>query len=466
MTEDHIRLNGFSMFCPIHLSPGLWKHPEDESHRHTDLDYWVQLARTLEEGKLDSLFLADVHGTYSVYGGGREAALRHAVQSPVYDPLALLGALAHETEHLGLAATLSTTYVEPYMAAKKLSTLDHLTDGRIAWNIVTSYLEDAALNLGLDERIEHDERYDRADEYMEVIYKLLEGSWEPDAVVQDPKTDTYTDPDKVHEIHHDGEHFSVPGPHVGAPSPQRTPVLYQAGQSDRGREFAAKHAEAVFTFQPTVDTARSYVEDLRGRAQRYGRAPDDVAIVTAITPVVGETEEDAQRKHEELKRHVSYDGALALAGGWTDIDFAGLEPDQPVERIDSDAIQGFVDGFTKADPDREWTVREVAEFVGFGGIGFPVVGSPEQVADELERWVDEAGVDGFNLCEAVRPGTLEDFVEHVVPILQDRGLHREEYTGDTLRENIFGEGSARLPAEHPGREIAEGEKPTPTPLGA
>lgn len=454
MSDNHMRLNGFSMFCPIHLSPGLWKHPDDESHHHTDLDYWVELAQTLEEGKFDSLFLADIHGTYNVYDGDRDAALRHAVQSPVYDPLTLLPALARETDDLGLATTLSTTHVEPFMAAKKLSTLDQLTDGRVAWNIVTSYLEDAALNMGLDERVEHDERYDRGEEYMEVVYKLLEASWEDDAVVRDPETDTYTNPDKVHEIHHDGEYFSVPGPHVSAPSPQRTPVLYQAGQSDRGREFAARHAEAVFTFQPTVETARSYVEDLHERARGYGRSPNDIAVVTALTPVVGETEEAAQRKYEELEEHVSYEGALALAGGWTDIDFADLEPDDPVERIDSDAIQGFVDGFTKADPDREWTVRELAEFVGFGGIGFPVVGTPEQIADELERWVDEGKVDGFNLCEAVRPGTLVDFVEHVVPVLQDRGLHRKEYTGDTLRENIFSDGSPRLPADHPGQEIA------------
>lgn len=215
-----------------------------------------------------------------------------------------------------------------------------------------------------------------------------------------------------------------------------------------------------------METARAYSDDLRERAKRYGRSADDITIVTALTPVVGETEEEAQQKYEELKAHVSYDGALALVGGWTDIDFAELDPDQPVEHVESDAIQGFVDGFTKADPDREWTVREVAEFVGFGGIGFPVVGTPESIADELERWVDEGGVDGFNICEAVRPGTLVDFVEHVVPVLQDRGLHREEYTGETLRENIFGEGSARLPPDHPGREIAQRGKVAPSPRGA
>ncbi|QHS15858.1 LLM class flavin-dependent oxidoreductase [Halopenitus persicus] len=458
MANDHIHLNGFTMNCVGHQSPGLWKHPDDNSDAYTDLEYWTDLAQTLEEGKFDAVFIADVLGTYSVFDGSRDTAVREAVQTPVNDPLLPIPAMAQVTDHLGFAATHSVTYTKPYMTAKRLSTLDHLTDGRIAWNIVTSYLEDAAVNLGLEGRIEHDERYDLAEEYIEVCYKLWEQSWESDAVVKDPETETFTDPEKVNEINHDGEYFTVPGPHLTEPSPQRTPVLYQAGQSDRGREYAAKHAEAVFTFQPTVDTARSYVEDVRERAAAYGRSPDHLHVFAAIAPIVAPTEEEAQRKYAELEEYVSHEGALALVGGWTDIDFAEYDPDERVEHIESDAIQGIVDSFTKADPDREWTVGEVATFIGVGGIGVPVVGTPAQIADEMERWVDEAGIDGFNLTEVLRSGTLSDFVEHVVPELQDRGLHREEYTGETLRETMFETGDGFLHEDHTGSAYADDSK--------
>ena len=449
-----IHLNGFTMNCVGHQSPGVWKHPDDKSHTYTDLDHWTELARLLERGKFDALFMADVLGTYSVYKGNRDTAVRHAIQTPVGDPLLPISAMAHVTEHLGFASTYSVTYSPPFMTAKKLSTLDHLTDGRIAWNIVTSYLEDAARNMGLDGRVPHDERYNRAEEYIEVCYKLWEQSWEEDAVVRDVENDVYTHPDKVHEINHKGTYFDVPGPHLCEPSPQRTPVLYQAGQSEKGRAFAAKHAEAVFTLQPTTRAAREYTDDIRRRAKSNGRSPENVLVFSGMAPIVAPTEEEAQRKLEEIKKHVSYEGALALVGGWTDIDFSTLDPQEKVQHIESDAIQGIVDSFTKADPDRDWTVEEVATFIGTGGGGVPVVGTPDQVADEMERWVEEGGVDGFNIFEVLRPGTLRDFVDLVVPVLQERGLHRTQYEGKTLRENMFGPGHARLLDEHPGHAYA------------
>ncbi len=445
----HIHLNGFTMNCVGHQSPGLWKHPEDQSRTYTDLDHWAELARILERGRFDAVFIADVLGTYGVHRGNRDTAVRNAVQTPVNDPLLPIPAMAQVTEHLGFASTWSVTYTPPFMAAKQLSTLDHLTKGRFAWNIVTSYLEDAARNMGHDGRIPHDERYKRAEEYMEVVYRLWEESWDEDAVVRDVENDIYTHPDKVHEIHHKGTYFDVPGPHLCEPSPQRTPVLYQAGQSSKGRDFAAKHAEAVFTLQPTIETAREYTEDIRRRAATIGRDPHHLLVFAGIAPIVAPTEEEARAKLKDIEQYVSYEGALALVGGWTDIDFSRLDPEQKVEHIESDAIQGIVDSFTKADPNRSWTVREVATYIGLGGAGVPVVGAPEQVADEMERWVDEAGIDGFNIFEVLRPGTLRDFVDLVVPELQKRGLHRTEYEGKTLRENIFGEGHARLLDDHP-----------------
>lgn len=455
MTDDRrqIHLNAFTMNCTGHQAPGLWSHPESQEDRYTDLDYWVELARTLERGRFDAIFLADVYGIYDVFGGSRETAIRRGTQTPRNDPMFLIPAMAHATEHLGFASTYSVTYTRPYMTAQRFSTLDHLTDGRVAWNIVTSYLESATRNLlGEDEMPPHDERYDLADEYAEVCYKLWEHSWDEDAVVKDAENRVYTDPDRVHTIDHEGEYFKVPGPHIAEPSPQRTPVIYQAGSSPRGREYASKHAEGVFTIGPTVDVVRGYTEDIRQRAEKHGRDPSDILVFPGITPIVAATEEQARQKYESYRRHVAYEGALTLMSGWTRIDFSELDPDQKLEYVESDAVQTAVDAFTRADPDREWTVREVTKYLGLGGLAPVIVGDPVQVADELERWMEEADVDGFNIFEVVRPGTLRDFVELVVPELQRRGLLRREYEGETLRENMYGKGRKRLPETHPARK--------------
>ena len=233
-TKKRMILNAFDMNCVVHQNPGMWAHPEDQTYRRTDLDYWIDLAKLLERGGFDCLFLADVLGFYDVYGGSRESALRNAAQAPVGDPMIPVSAMAAVTERLGFGVTSSLTYELPYSFAKTMSTLDHLTKGRVAWNIVTSYQASAALNLGLDAQISHDERYDRADEFMEVCYKLWEGSWEEDAVVLDKENRIFTDPSKVHDINHDGKNYKVPGAHLEQPSPQRTPFLFQAGASSRG----------------------------------------------------------------------------------------------------------------------------------------------------------------------------------------------------------------------------------------
>ena len=449
MTDGRMHLNLFTMNSVEHVSPGGWRYPGDQSHRYTDRDYWTEVARTAERGGFDAVFFADVRGIYDVHEGSRDTAIRRAIQTPSNDPQALIPAMAEVTEHLGFATTRSTTYVHPYQLARELSTLDHLSEGRVAFNIVTSYLESAARNLGLDERMDHDARYDRAQEFMEVCYALWEESWEDDAVVRDPETGTYTDPEKVHAIDHEGEYFSVPGPHGCEPSPQRTPVLYQAGSSDRGREFAARNAEALFVSQPTEQGVRDYMGDMRERAASHGRDPDSLKFFPGIVPVVGATEELARQKYESYVENVDFEGTLALLGGFTDMDLSELDPDQKVEHIETEAIQGVVNAFTRNDPDREWTVGEMAEFSGIGSTSPIVAGTPEQVADELQYWFEEVGVDGFNLKEVVRPDTLTDFVDMVVPILRERGLVREEYEGDTLRENLLGH--AQLADDHPAK---------------
>ncbi|WP_435124462.1 LLM class flavin-dependent oxidoreductase [Halobaculum sp. D14] len=448
--EGGMRLNLFTMNSVEHVSPGSWRHPGDRSAAYTDREYWTDVARTAERGGFDAVFFADVRGIYDVYGDDRDVAVEKAVQTPSNDPSYLVPAMAEVTETLGFAVTKSTTYTHPYQLAREFSTLDHLTDGRVAFNVVTSYLASAARNLGLDERMDKETRYDRAAEFLDVCYQLWEESWDDDAVVRDADSGVFTDPDGVHDIDHDGEFFSVPGPHGCEPSPQRTPVVFQAGSSDRGRAFAAANAEAVFCSQPTEHGVREYMEDLRGRAADRGRDPDSLAFFPGVVPVVGETEAAAEAKHERLKDGVDVEATLALLSGFLDMDLSALDPDQRIEHIETDAIQGTMNAFTQSDPDREWTVREVAEFSGLGTTSPVVVGTPEQVADELEYWYREVGVDGFNVKEVVRTGSLDDFVDLVCPELRRRGLLRDADPDETLRERLFGEGP-RLPADHPAR---------------
>jgi alkanesulfonate monooxygenase len=330
-----------------------------------------------------------------------------------------------------------------------MSTLDHLTKGRIGWNIVTGYLNSAAKGMGMTAQHGHDTRYDIADEYLEIVYKLWEGSWEDDAVARDRASGVFTRPEKVHKVSHDGTWFRMEGIHLAEPSPQRTPLLYQAGASSRGREFAAAHAECVFINGPSKRVIAPIVADIRKRAAARGRNPADIKIFTMMTVIVGETEAAARAKYDEYRSYVSPEGALALMAGWTGIDFSQYGLDDEVRYINNEAMTSAIEAFTTADPERVWTIREIAQHVGIGGRGPLAIGAPEQVADELQSWVEETGIDGFNLAYAVMPETFADFVEHVVPVLQRRGAYKRDYREGTLREKLYGPGRARLPEDHP-----------------
>lgn len=456
-----IHLNAFEMNCVGHQSPGLWAHPRDRAWQYKDLEYWVDLAKLLERGKFDGIFIADVIGIYDVLNANAEAAIRHSTQVPVNDPLALITPMALVTEHLGFGLTASLNFEHPYPFARRLSTLDHLTKGRIGWNIVTSYLDSGARNIGQTTLPHHDDRYDHADEYLEVLYKLLEGSWEEDAVVRDRANRLFSDPSKIHEIRHFGKHFQVPGIHLCEPSPQRTPVLYQAGASQRGRQFSAEHAECVFVAAPSKTILKNTVADIRRRAAEAGRDPRQIKIFNLQTVIVGETDAQAKAKFEEYKSWVSYEGALALISGWTGIDFGAYQPDQVLKHIHTNAIQSAVEAFSTADPNKIWTVKELADWVGIGGFGPLFVGSPETVADLLQEWVEETDVDGFNLAYAVTHETFVDVVELLIPELQKRGIFKKEYAQGTLREKLFGAGP-RLPDNHP----AAGYRDLKSVLGA
>ena len=452
---NEIRLNAFDMNCVGHQSPGLWRHPRDRSATYKDLEYWSELALILEKGKFDGLFIADVLGVYDVYHGTAEHAIRNATQIPLNDPLLVVPAMALVTQHLGFGVTCSLTYEHPYPFARRMSTLDHLTKGRAGWNIVSSYLDSAARNFGMKQQTKHDDRYAVAEEYMEVCYKLWETSWEDNAVLRDTQSGVFTEPEKVHPIGHDGEYFQVPGYHLCEPSPQRTPVLYQAGASRRGKDFAARHAECVFVAAPSKTILKNYVRDIRRRAAGFGRDPSQLLFFNLFTVIVAPTEAEAKRKHADYRQYVSYDGALALVSGWTGIDFGQYRRDQRLEYIENDAVQSATESLTISDPSRIWTVEEVANWVGIGGLGPLVVGSTEQVADALEEWVEETDVDGFNLAYALTHDSFTDFVDLVVPELQRRGRYKKEYRPGTLREKLFHHGP-KLPDQHPAGIIRQG----------
>lgn len=448
-----IRFNAFDMNCVVHQSPGLWRHPDDQSWRYKDLGYWTELAKLLERGRFDGLFIADVLGTYDVYGAGDEAAIRQAAQIPVGDPLLVVSAMALVTEHLGFGVTTGTGFEHPYPFARRMSTLDHLTNGRIGWNVVTGYLPAAARNMGQTDQPAHDARYDHADEYLEVLYKLWEGSWEDDAVLRDTERGVFTDPDKVHHIGHEGRHFSVPGVHLAEPSPQRTPVIYQAGSSPRGVRFAAENAEAIFTAAPTKAILAETVSTIRRELELAGRDPYSAKVFNLTTIITDETDEAARAKYAEYLSYGDPEGALVFMSGWMGVDLARYGLDEPIGNVDSNAILSAVKAFQSA-PDHhvkggEWAVRDIAEWGQIGGMGPLIIGSGVHVADTLQEWVAETDVDGFNLAYAITPGSFADFIAHVVPVLTARGAYQSSYATGTLRNKLLGQGD-RLPDAHRG----------------
>ena len=438
-------INAFTMNCVSHIQHGLWVRGDTRQLEYTQLDPWVELAQILEKGCFDAMFLADVVGVYDTYHGGPETSIIEGMQIPVNDPALLIPTMAHATEHLGFAFTSSVLQTHPFTFARQVSTIDHLSHGRVAWNIVTTYLPNAGANLGLGGLPSHDKRYDQADEYLDVTYKLWEGSWEDDAVLRDTERGIYADPAKIHPINHVGKHYDVAGPHLSEPSPQRTPLLFQAGSSTRGRRFAAKHAECVFIVasRQSLRGAASVIRDIRAQATCMGRYPDDIRFFQGLSPVVGGTEEEAKAKEAEYLEQFSTEGALAHMSGGIGVDLAAIDLDRPLETIDSQAMRGSVKGLIESAPDKTQTFRDLIRSRMAGQF---LTGAPEQIADALQEW-QEAGVDGFNLVYSTTPGTFVDFIDAVVPILQARGLMQREYAPGPLRQKIFGD--PKLPDRHP-----------------
>ncbi|MDO9711283.1 LLM class flavin-dependent oxidoreductase [Paracraurococcus lichenis] len=433
-----IRLNAFDMACIGHIQHGMWTHPRDRSTEYRRLDYWTGLARTLERGLFDGLFLADVVGIYDVLGGSPDAAIRNAVQVPLLDPLLVVPAMAAVTTHLGFGVTVNLTYEAPALFARRFSTLDHLTDGRIGWNIVTGYLDSAARAMGLSGQQAHDARYDAAEEFMATAYALWEGSWAADAVRADRAAGVYADPGKVDAVSRGG----IEAIHLCEPSPQRTPVLYQAGASDRGREFAARHAECVFLNPSSPQNVARLIADLRSRA-----APRPIRAFVGATVILGRTEAEARDLLEDYRRHASVEGALAHAAASLGIDFDRFGMDEPITATGSNAISSNVEAMAKVFGPG-WTKRHLIDRFILGSRQVPMVGTPGQIADQLIAFAEETGADGYNLSRTVMPECIEAVADLLVPALQERGAYKTAYAPGTYREKLFGAGPL-LAAPHP-----------------
>lgn len=460
--RPRLLLSAFAMNTTSHILGGQWRHPAAEQHRFNDLRLWTDLARTLEEAKFDALFLADVVGLYGNHGGGWSSHVERGLQVPANDPLVLQSALAASTEHLGLALTSSVVQAHPFQFARQLSTLDHLSGGRVAWNIVTSVLENSFRNFGNDGLVEHDSRYDWADEYLEVCYKLWEGSWDDGALVQDKATGLHADPSKVHKINHLGPRYSVEGPHLVAPSPQRTPLLFQAGSSGRGQHFAAANAEAAFLFAPNVEYARKTTTSVRALARTLGRRDEDIKFFAGLSFVVGSTEAEVRSKQAELDEYLDLDMIVAHIGGGIGIDLGGLPLDTTLGDVRTDGARGVLEALFASVPGGNPTIADVARYRAYNQ---QIAGTPEQIVDRLESW-QEAGVDGINIINQTIPGSYQDFIDGVLPELRKRGLAQNEYRPGTLREKLFGEGPL-LPGRHraAAHRGAFAEEPDPVVAG-
>lgn len=444
--SGHLVFNGFEMNAANHIFHGMWRYPKNRQSEFNSLKYWVELVQLMERGGFDNIFVADILGVDPAYKGSWDIYLKEAVQIPQNDSSTLIGAMIGVTETLGLSFTSSIIQDHPFSFARRVSTLDHLSNGRIGWNIVTSVSHNASQNFGLNRQLAHEARYAWAAEYMDVVYKLWEGSWEDDAVLRDRERGIYADPDKVHRIHHDSARYKVLGPHLTEPSLQRCPVFFQAGASASGRAFAAQNAEATFIVSINPTACRRLIQETDALVEQAGRKKGDLLYVQGFSFVVGSTEEEAQRLAREMDEYNSVDGALAHISRDLGIDLGTLDPDSPVESHAIQGVQGYVKLWEDANPGKTATVKDVGQALA---LNTRMIGTPESIADQLEEWRD-AGINGVNVTFQTSPGSFENFIEHVMPVLRKRGLAREVSTEPmTLRERMFPGRGPRLNDRHP-----------------
>ena len=423
---------GLSMrYHGYHLAA--WRHPDVPAAGTLDYRYFLNTARIAERAKFDMVFLADGIGIRT--RDEPPGSQCHSAQNAELEPLTLLSAVAAHTENIGLVATASTTYNEPYHIARKYASLDHISGGRAGWNIVTSWSDEEARNFGRDKHLDYDMRYDRAEEFVRVVAGLWD-SWEDDAFVRNKESGLYYDPAKLHVLNHQGRHFKVRGPLSSAHTPQGRPILVQAGAAEQGQEIAGAHADVVYAMSFDLASAQTYYASIRDRALAHGRSADAVKVLPGFTPYVGRTAAEAWAKYDELRKLLHPKVGLAVLYNSLG-DLSGHDIDGPVPQpADDMRIRSIGRGLLAMAQRDGMTIRRLYEMMAAGNGGRVLVGTAEQVADDMQEWFEQGAADGFNICPSHLPGGLTDFAELVVPELQRRGLFRTEYEGPTLRENL------------------------------
>ena len=434
MSKRQIKLGAFIPTTSQHAAG--WRHPESRPQDHLNIDYAIELARTAEKGLFDAYFLAD--GLSVSWGNAKEGQRGLGDKAVGFEPVTLFAALSAVTQNIGFIATASTTYEDPYILARKFASLDHISKGRAAWNVVTTASADTARNFGLEQHPDPKTRYERADEFIEVTQKLWD-SWEDDAFLYNKESGQFFDVSKFHEPKHQGKYFKVEGALNISRPPQGYPVIVQAGQSEDGRELAGKYAEVIFTAQQNLADAQEFYRDVKSRLLKYGRHADDLKIMPGVSIFVAKTEQEAQEKYQLLNSLIHPKVGLSLLSGLSGgINLEKYDLDAPFPKLEDADInfssrqQMMIDIARK----HNFSIRQLYEYIASARGHWTLVGTPEQVVDQLQNWFENEAADGFNILPPTTPAGLNDFVEFIVPELQRRGLFRTEYEGKTLRENL------------------------------
>lgn len=463
--RKNLIVNAFIMGSAGNQSVGIWKHPQDKSAElYQSPEYWINLAKLLERGKFNAVFLADVLGPYDVYKGPANVGpvAKAGSQWPISDPSYFIPLMAAVTTKLAFGMTISTISEQPYHLARRLGTLDLLTNGRVGWNIVTSYLDSASRNLLDGKNLPpNEERYARAGEYVDVIYKLFLSSWRDESFKADKKTGVFTDPEGLRHINHVGKYFNVPGPAITHPSQQKLPVIIQAGTSAKGKDLSAKNAEVVFLASLTPEALGASIKEIKQIATtKYHRNPSKIKFIGLVTVILGDTHEEAENKYNEYKANYSdEEGAKAMFSGWTGVDIDKFEDDEVLSNVDHIAIASAVKKWQTAYPRVEkWTKRAIIDEIKVGGSGPVLIGTPQEVASEIQNWVDISDIDGFNFAYTVLPQSFEEIIDKLLPELEKLGLFWHDYPNAsdsskylTFREQLFGEPS--LDKTHPASDL-------------
>lgn len=433
--QRNMHLVAFLLAGPTAHHHGAWRHPEADIN-FLGPEWHEHIARVLEAGRFDSLFFADILGLYDLYGGNFATILRHGGQMGLLDPIPLLSIMARATSRIGLGATLSSTFLPPYQLARTLATLDLMSGGRAAWNVVASHGHLEAQNFGLDELPARERRYDYADEVVEAVWRLWE-SWDDDALVLDKERGIFADPDKVHYVNYRGRWIKTRGPLTVPRSPQGRPVIMQAGSSPRGRDFAARWGELVFTLQHTKADMQAFYQDLKARVAAWGRAAEDCLILPSVDVILGETDQIARERRDYVNDLVQTEAGMAQMSGHLGIDLSAYPRDEKLQRLEIEAGSlGSLDVIVQGTDAQNLTLGEAARRFATSELCPQIVGAPETVADALQDLFEAGVCDGFILTPTLMPGMFEQFTRAVVPILQARGLFRRDYTGSTLREHL------------------------------